>query len=191
MSIKPDDRCRILRDVQTRFNEATDAFPLSLQPEIIHSYSPEDTNSPGLLSLVALPFWIGERLSLDRGVCMDMAGGNLFLLHSCQSCDCIVDNDPPLTSVRSQIVLGNLCYQQVLHHYQPYFSDGSAFWSHMEKYWGEWGESILWEIEPPGQIRPFTDEHLQLAAHKAAALKICPTGMALLSGQPDLIHSFE
>lgn len=184
-------RFALLRSIQRQFDELVETFPTELRAAIIRPYDRDDFDSPGRLSLMALPFWVGERLSVPHQASRDMAVGNLFLLHCFQSFDFIVDGDRPDTSNRAQVVLGNLCYLQVLRHYQPYFPAGSSFWKRMEKYWYEWGESILWEVEEIGTRRPIAEKHLQRAAHKAAALKICPTGLALLAGQPDLIPILE
>lgn len=190
-ALKPADRFDLLRNIHRQFEAILESFPVELQPAIIHSYGSEDFDSPGLLSLAMLPYWVGERLNLARRICQDMAVGNLFLLHCFQSFDFIVDDDRPGTSVRSQVVLGNLCHQQVLRHYRPYFPPGSPFWERMEVYWREWSESILWEVEEQNTRRPFEETHLTRSAHKAAALKICPTGLALLAGQAGLIPQFE
>lgn len=189
--IMPTDRFEMLRSIQRQFEEELGAFPVELHPAIIRSYDKEDVNSPGLLSLVALPFWIGEKFHTPQHVCKDMAVGNLFLLHTFQSFDFIVDNDRPDTSDRSQVVLGNLCFLQVMHHYRPYFPAGSFFWECMEVYWREWGESMSWEVETLNSRRPFTETHLLCSAHKAAALKICPTGLSILAEKNDLIPQFE
>lgn len=189
--VKPADRFELLRSIQGQFDDELDTFPTELHPSIIRSYGHEDFNSPGLLSLVALPYWIGDKLQISQQICRDMAVGNLFLLHCFQSFDFIVDDDRPDTSDRSQTALGNLCLLQVMHHYRPYFLSDVMFWERMEIYWQEWAKSLLWEVEEKGTRRPFAEAHLQQAAHKAAALKICPTGLALLAEQADLIPPYE
>jgi hypothetical protein len=189
--VTPADRFDLLRNIQRLFDEELDTFPAKLRPDIIRSYCPEDYNSPGLLSLVALPYWIGERLNIEQKICQDMAVGNLFLLHCFQSFDFIVDKDRPNTSDRSQIILGNLCFLQVLRHYRSYFPGDSLFWRQMELYWREWGESLSWEMEPKNSRRHFEEAYLLRAAHKAAALKICPTGLSILADQLELIPRFE
>jgi hypothetical protein len=195
LNITPEARFDLLREVLDRFDELVDTFPSGLDSAVIRSYSRYDYNSPGLLSLAALPFWVGERFSQPYQVCMQMAVGNLFLLHCFQSFDFIVDNDRPDTSVRSQVVLGNLSYQMVMRHYQPFFPSTSPFWERVQTYWKEWAESILWEVEQEGHRRAFVpekaEEHMMISAHKAAALKICPTGLALLADQQALIPSLE
>jgi geranylgeranyl pyrophosphate synthase len=70
------------------------------------------------------------------------------------------------------------------------------FWQRMAVYWQEWADCILWEVEGSKEYnsherRPFADEYVRISAHKAAALKICPTAMALLAGRPDLIPALE
>jgi hypothetical protein len=180
-----------IRNIQDKFEAILDTFPAELQPSIIRSYEPDDYKSPGLLSLAALPYWVGARLGLSEQISEQMAVGNLFLLHCFQSFDFIVDDDRPGTCTRSQIVLGNLCYIQVLNHYRPFFPDSSPFWERMEAYWREWGNSVLWEVEKDETRRPFEQDFLERSAHKAAALKICPTGLALLANRSDLIPSFE
>lgn len=185
------EREALIQSIRRQFDALLEAFPPALHSAFIHSYNRSDHDSPGLLSLVGLPFWLGEKWRIGQDVCRNMAVGNLFLLHCFQSFDFIIDGDRPDTSVRSQVVLGNLCYLQVVRHYRPYFPPNSPFWERMEAYWQEWGESILWEVEKEGARRPFDDAHLQIAAHKAAALKICPTGLALLAGQPELIPVLE
>ncbi len=185
------EKSALMRNIRSKFNALLDTFPVALRSDFIRGYDSEDINSPGLLSLVALPFWLGEKWHVEHQVCQDMAVGNLFLLHCFQSFDFVVDRDRPGTSTRSQIVLGNLCYLQVVRHYRPYFQADSLFWDRLEGYWQEWGNSILWEVEKGETRRPFSDAFLKQAAHKAAALKICPTGLALLSGQNDLISDLE
>jgi hypothetical protein len=189
--VTPANRFDLLRNIQRQFSEELDTFPAELRPDIIRSYGPEDFNSPGLLSLVALPYWIGERLKIEQKICQDMAVGNLFLLHCFQSFDFIVDNDRPDTSDRSQIVLGNLCFLQVLRHYRCYFPGDSLFWRRMEVYWREWGESLSWEMETEHSRRHFEEAYLLRAAHKAAALKICPTGLLILADKLNLIPRLE
>lgn len=189
--LKPSDRQELLGSIQQQYQALLDTFPTELRPDMIRSYSHDDFNSPGLLSLVALPFWVGNSLHLPYEVCRDMAVGNLFLLHSFQSFDFVIDGDRPNTSTRSQIVLGSLCHLQVMNHYRPYFQPTSIFWERMETYWREWAESILWEAKEGASQLPFTEDSLFLTAHKSAALKICPTGLALLAEQPNLIPAFE
>ena len=189
--LKSTDRQELLRSIKQRYETLLDTFPVELRPDMIRSYSPDDFNSPGLLSLVALPFWVGNRLRLPDDICRAMAVGNLFLLHSFQSFDFVIDGDRPDTSNRSQIILGSLCHLQVMNHYRPYFTPDSEFWERMNIYWQEWGESILWEAREGAWRLPFAEDALFLTAHKSAALKICPTGLALLAEQPDLIPAFE
>jgi len=191
LSVVSEEKAALIQSIRRRFDALLDTFPVALRSDFIRPYTNDDFSSPGLLSLVALPFWLGEKWDVEHQVCQDMAVGNLFLLHCFQSFDFIMDRDRPGTSSRSQIVLGNLCYLQVVRHYRPYFPADSLFWERMEGYWQEWGESILWEVEKGETRRPFSDTFLQRAAHKAAALKICPTGLALLSGHPDLIPDLE
>jgi hypothetical protein len=191
LSVVSEEKAALIKSIRRRYDAVLDTFPTALHSDFIRPYTNDDFNSPGLLSLVGLPFWLGEKWDVEHQICQDMAVGNLFLLHCFQSFDFVVDRDRPGTSTRSQIVLGNLCYLQVVRHYGPYFPADSPFWERMEGYWQEWGESILWEVEKGETRRPFSDAFLQLAAHKAAALKICPTGLALLSGQPDLIPNLE
>jgi hypothetical protein len=189
--ITADDRFELLREVQRRFDERFESFLPALLSNAIRSYTSEDYNSPGLLSLAALPFWLGEKHSIAYDVCMDMAVGNLFLLHCFQSFDFIIDGDRPETDLRAQTVLGNLCYQQVMQLYRPYFPSDSMFWERTHAYWNEWAESIIWEIELQDCRRAYDDDQMWIAAHKAAALKICPTGLALLAERSDLIPAYE
>ena len=189
--LKPSDRKELLGSIQHQYETLLDTFPAELRPDMIRSYSHDDFNSPGLLSLVALPFWVGSSLHLPYETCRDMAVGNLFLLHSFQSFDFVIDGDRPNTSTRSQIVLGSLCHLQVMNYYRPYFEPESAFWERMEIYWREWAESILWEAKEGASRLSFSEDALFLTAHKSAALKICPTGLALLAGKPGLIPAFE
>jgi len=189
--LKPSDRQELFTSIQQQYEALLDTFPLELRPDMIRSYSHDDFNSPGLLSLVALPFWVGNSLHLSNDICRDMAVGNLFLLHSFQSFDFVIDGDRPNTSTRSLIVLGSLCHMQVMDHYRPYFPSSSKFWERLEAYWQEWAESILWEAKEGASQLPFSENALFLTAHKSAALKMCPTGLALLAEQPNLIPMFE
>lgn len=189
--LKPSDRQELFTSIQQQYEALLDRFPVELRPNMIRSYSRDDFNSPGLLSLVALPFWVGNRLRLSNNICRKMAVGNLFLLHSFQSFDFVIDGDRPDTSTRSLIILGSLCHLQVMKHYRPYFPSNSIFWERLEAYWQEWAESILWEAKDGASQLPFSENALFLTAHKSAALKMCPTGLALLAEQPDLIPVFE
>lgn len=189
--LKSEDRKVLLNSIQKQYESLLDTFPSELRPDMIRSYSPDDYDSPGLLSLVALPFWIGNSLKLPDDICRQMAVGNLFLLHSFQSFDFVVDGDRPNTSTRSLIILGSLCHLQVMNHYRPYFSPESKFWERLEVYWREWGESILWEAKEGAWQQPFSEDALIFTAHKSAALKICPTGLALFAERPELIPAFE
>lgn len=190
-ALKSAERQELLKSIQGQYEALLDTFPAGLRPDMIRSYSQDDFNSPGLLSLVALPFWVGHSLQLSDDICRDMAVGNLFLLHSFQSFDFVIDGDRPNTSTRSLIILGSLCHLQVMNHYRPHFPSDSPFWERLEAYWQEWGESILWEAKDGASQLPFSEEALFLTAHKSAALKMCPTGLALLAEKPDLIPAFE
>jgi hypothetical protein len=189
--ITSNDRFSLLKKVNQRFAERFESFSPALLSNAIRSYTNEDCNSPGLLSLAALPFWLGEKHSIDYDVCMDMAVGNLFLLHCFQSFDFIIDGDRPQTDLRAQTVLGNLCYQQVTQLYQPYFYSAPVFWERTCAYWNEWAESIMWELELQDRRRAYEDGQRWIAAHKAAALKICPAGLAILANRSDLIPAYE
>jgi hypothetical protein len=76
-------------------------------------------------------------------------------------------------------------------HYQALFPSDSRFWALVERYWAEWGEAALWEPEQGPTRRPFDQESLRRAARKAAPLKICPSGIALLAGRAELIPALE
>ena len=184
-------RQQLITGIKDQFEELITTLPRELHTSILRSYQPEDFMSPGLLSLVGLPFWISETLPVDSEVCHQMAVGNLFLLHTFQSFDYIVDEDRPNVSTREQIVLGNLCYQHVMRQYRPHFAPDSLFWERVEAYWHEWGASILWEVEKDNLRRSFSRTHAEQSSHKAAALKICPTGLAILADRPELIPDFE
>jgi len=74
--------------------------------------------------------------------------------------------------------------------YQRYFPAESIFWRYLEKYWKEWGESLIWE-RSTGFQSSFSDRDLLMAARKAAPLKICSSGMALLGNREHLIPELE
>lgn len=186
-----EERQQLIADIKDEFEEILATLPRELHTSILRSYQADDFISPGLLSLVGLPYWLGEKLKVSFDVCRQMAVGNLFLLHTFQSFDFIIDQDRPDVSTRDQIVLGNLCYQYVMRHYRHHFPPDSLFWERTESYWNEWGKSILWEVEEDNQRRTFSKENAVQSSHKAAALKICPTGLAILANQQELIPDYE
>jgi hypothetical protein len=194
--IDASERFQLLTEIQQEFEREAESLPGSLRSMVLRSYAPDDADSPGLLSLAALPFWLGEALGVEKDACRDLAVGNLYLLHLFQSFDSIVDEDRPEIHTRSQAVLGNLCYHKVLRRYLLHLSPSPAFWERMAAYWQEWAECMMWEVEItslgyPAYARGLESEYIRIAAHKAAALKICPTAMALMVRRPELIPLLE
>ena len=194
--IDASERFQLLAEIVQEFELEAENLPAGLRSMVLRSYAPDDADSPGLLSLAALPYWLGEALDVERRVCRDLAVGNLYLLHLFQSFDSIVDEDRPEIDTRSQAVLGNLCYHKVLRRYLPHLPPGNTFWERMAEYWQEWAECMMWEVETtqsgyPAYARGMASDYVRIAAHKAAALKICPTAMALMGERPELIPLLE
>jgi len=166
----------------------------SLPPRVrqaVTPFSPKNVfMSSGKLSVLALPFWVGEALNVEREMCRRISLANFFgLLHFVVQ-DNITDGNWNEGDLPDRVISGTLFQQQMFVHYQHCFPPQSSFWSLLEKYWLEWAGSIAWERQA-GPYSPFSEEDLLRAARKAAPLKVCPSGLALLSGREDLIPDLE
>jgi hypothetical protein len=146
--------------------------------------------SPGRLSVLALPFWLGEAFGIDLVAQRLFSKANLFGLQHFTSQDNLIDETWDDAERSSLVILGTLCLEQMFDIYHGFFPSGSPFWQYVEKYWREWATSLIWERQ--AEIRStFSEEDLLLAARKAAPLKICTTGIALLDNKPQLIPKLE
>jgi hypothetical protein len=146
--------------------------------------------SPGRLSVLTLPFLLGETFGIVLETQRLLSKANLFGLHHFTAQDNLVDqewNDEIRTSL---VILGTLCLQQMFEIYHKFFPPDSQFWLFVDKYWREWAGSLIWERQAKIQTS-FSDDELIMAARKAAPLKICTTGIALLRNKPYLIPTLE
>jgi len=171
-----------------------EAYLTSLPHQVRQAVTPfSPTNifmSSGKLAVVALPFWVGEAFGVEQETCRRIALANFFgLLHFVIQ-DNITDGDWSEDDLPDRVISGTLFQQQMFVLYQQCFPPQSSFWDLLEKYWLEWAGSIVWERRA-GPYSPFSEEDLLRAAHKAAPLKVCPSGLALLSGNEDCIPNLE
>jgi hypothetical protein len=146
--------------------------------------------STGKLSILALPFWLGEAFGIDEGVCRRFSVANIFGLLHFMMLDKLVDDDGQPGEFPSIAIASSLYQQQLAARYQEFFPPASPFWPLMEKYWLEWASALVWEREA-GPRPPFSTADVLKSAHKAAPLKICTSGMALLGGRAEIIPDLE
>jgi hypothetical protein len=146
--------------------------------------------STGKLSILALPFWLGEAFGVDEEICRRFAVANIFGLLHFVMLDKLVDGDGQASEIPSIAIASSLYLQQLSARYQEFFPPGSPFWQLMEKYWQEWASALVWERDA-GPRPLFSTTDLLKTAHKAAPLKICTSGMALLAGRAEIIPDLE
>jgi hypothetical protein len=176
--------------VQSRFGEYLDTLPTNVRPLVIEMAPVDAQVSPGRFSVLALPFWLGAAFQLDLETQRQLALANIFALFHFIAQDNLADESLDETARLGMVLSGTLYLQQMLAIYQRYFPPGSPFWPLMAQYWREWAGSLAWERQRG--LRPsFSNDDLLKAARKAAPLKICTSGLALLGNRPDLISSLE
>ena len=146
--------------------------------------------SPGRLSVLALPFWVGETFSVELETQRQIALANIFGLLHFVAQDRLIDGDFKESEIPMLVLSSTLYQQQMFSLYQSYFPPHSNFWSLLNKYWLEWAESTAWERQV-GLCPAFVEEDLERAARKAAPLKICTSGLALLGKRDHLISDLE
>lgn len=165
-------------------------LPSNVRPLVIEMTAPDGSISPGRLSVLALPFWVGEAFDIDIHICRQIALANIFgLLHFITQ-DHLTDFDFTKKEIPGYVISGTLYLQQMFANYQPFFPPLSPFWYLLNKYWLEWAESTAWE-QKVRSTYSFLEEDLLKAARKAAPLKICTSGLALLGHRQDLIPILE
>jgi len=176
--------------IQARYEAFRTTLPSHLRPFIVKVPRAEAMMSPGRLSVVALPFWVGEAFGIEPEKCRRIALANLFgLLHFIIQ-DHLSDGGCPTAEIPGFAISGTLLQQQMYNHYLECFPPPTPFWSLMSKYWQEWADSIAWERQVGAFSNP-SDEDLLRAARKAAPLKICTSGMAILSDREAQIPDLE
>lgn len=166
------------------------ALPENVQSRILKFSSPESFMSPGRLSVLALPFWLGEALGIDLEVQREIALANMFGLLHFISQDNLADEESSSEDRLALVISGTLYLQQMFAGYQQFFPPDSPFWPLVDKYWQEWAQSLAWERQTG--LRPsFSEADLLQAARKASPLKICTSGLALLAQRQDLVPDLE
>jgi hypothetical protein len=180
-----------LRQVQADYERHLASLPAELRAHVVTPYAADDFKSPGRLSILALPYWLADHFGLAWERCRALALGNLYGIVAFLSLDGLMDDDRPGTDDRAWVAVGTLFNLQIVRHYQALFPSDSRFWALVERYWAEWAEAALWEPEQGPTRRPFDQGALRRAARKAAPLKICPSGIALLAGRAELIPALE
>lgn len=179
-----------LADLHAEYLVYLDSLPPDLRSSINKMPAPDVRMSPGRLSVLALPFWVGETLGVDLETCRQIALANIYgLLHFIAQ-DNITDGKWSEETLPANVISSTLCLQQMFTHYQRFFAPHSPFWSLLNQYWLEWASSIAWEQQARSNSS-FAEQDLIKAARKAAPLKICTSGLALLSQREDLIPSLE
>lgn len=185
-----DDLIQELEYIHDDHRTYLDSLPQHVRQSVVQMTEPDVFMSPGRLSVMALPFWIGEAFDIALETRRRIALANLYgLLHFVVQ-DTLTDGDYQKDKMPTQVISGTLYQQQMFAHYQRCFPPTSLFWSLLNKYWLEWAGSIAWERQV-GFLSPFSDEELLFAARKAAPLKVCTSGLALLSGRENLIPDLE
>lgn len=185
-----EEMAQEVANIQTRYEAYRSSLPSHLRSLIIKVPKPDKLMSPGRLSVLALPFWVGDVFGVELEICRQIALANLFGLLHFVAQDHLSDGQSPITEIPSLAISGTLLQQQMYNHYLQCFPPETQFWSLMNKYWQEWAESIAWERQV-GAFSPPTDENLLRAARKAAPLKISTSGIAILSNREDQIPNLE
>jgi len=165
-------------------------LPSNVRPLVIEMPAPDESISPGRLSVLALPFWVGEAFGVEIHICRQIALANIFgLLHFITQ-DRLMDLGHTGKDIPGYVLSGTLYLQQMFANYQPFFPPQSPFWDLLNQYWLEWAYSTVWE-QKPRSTYSFLEEDLLKAARKAAPLKICTSGLALLGNRANLIPQLE
>lgn len=139
---------------------------------------------------MAIPYWVGEAFKVKPEIYRRIALANIFGLQHFVAQDDLIDGSYAEGAIPNLAISGSIYLQQMFLHYQHFFPSDSPFWEHLDRYWLEWASSNLWEREASIHA-PFNDDTLLLAARKAAPLKICTTGLALLGDQEDRIPELD
>jgi uncharacterized protein len=152
---------------------------------------------PGNL-IVLLPYALAEALELTDGLeaARTMALGNAFgTAHFLQQ-DRWLDGDecPAPEAAR----LADISFLLFANEYARLFASDSTFWGHLERYLGEFFESLEWEARvlfSDGGAASVADgqlsDTLTKLGRKMSPLKACAAGTALLAGQPDTLALAE
>ena len=185
-----DEMVQEVEGIQTRYEAFRTTLPPYLRSFIIKVPKPDTLMSPGRLSVLALPFWVGEAFGIELEKRRQIALANLFgLLHFVVQ-DHLSDGGCPVTEIPGFAISGTLLQQQMYNHYLECFPPPTPFWSLMSKYWLEWADSIAWERQVGAFSSPSEDDLLR-AARKAAPLKICTSGIAILGNRESQIPDLE
>jgi hypothetical protein len=185
-----DDLAQEARRVQAGYQAYLDALPPAVRPFAIQMDMTDIHKSPGRLSVIALPFWLGEAYGVELDIQRNMALGNVYGLLHFVTQDMLIDGDYEAEQIPALVLSGTLYQKQLLCIYQHYFPPQSEFWAYLNKYWLEWANSITWERRV-GLCPTFERQDLFFAARKAAPLKICASGLALLGDQAACIPELE
>ena len=119
-----------------------------------------------------------------------MALGNAFGAAHFLAQDRWLDGDESPTAATAR--LSDDSFLRFVREYSRLFPDGSAFWSHLERYLGEFFSSLEWEarvlLSDDGASAVAEEElgdTLTKLGRKMSPLKASAAGMLLLSGRPD------
>lgn len=185
-----DEMIQEVDGIQARYETFRATLPPYLRSFVIKVPKPGALLSPGRLSVLALPFWVGDAFGVEMEKRRQIALANLFgLLHFVIQ-DHLSDGGCPVTEIPGFAISGTLLQQQMYNHYLECFPPPTPFWSFLSKYWLEWADSIAWERQVGAFSSPSEDDLLR-AARKAAPLKICTSGMAILSNRESQIPELE
>jgi hypothetical protein len=185
-----DDLAQEAKRVQADYQAYLATLPPDVRPLMIEMDMTDLHMSPGRLSVLALPFWVGEAYGIEQEIQRSMALGNIYGLLHFVTQDLLVDGEYEEGQIPALVLSGTLYQKQLLAIYQRFFPPQSEFWAYMNKYWLEWAESIAWERRV-GLCPTFDRQDLFQASRKAAPLKICPIGLALLGHRDGQIPDLE
>ncbi|RED58149.1 hypothetical protein [Cohnella lupini] len=132
-----------------------------------------------------LPYWMREVTECRIETCRDLAVGNLFAMIHYFLMDDVMDHADTASVTaepRLALALGQLLQTLFFRRYSIHFPADSPLWEHYRDYVSDWAVAVSQEGRT--LANPRDPKGL---ARKSAPVKLCATGLLLLSGQPEAI----
>lgn len=141
---------------------------------------------------VLLPFWLNDIFGLSPDTCRLIARGSAYTLLYFLAQDELMDERVSDAARTELAALSSLFFSGLTRRYRSCFESRSPFWSHLDRYVEQWGESVLWERQQHwGQPAPYGERDLLLVARKAAPLKAPAAAMSLLADKEEVVGALD
>ncbi len=139
-----------------------------------------------------LPRWIGEAFGAPPQTWQSLMLSNLYGLAYVKLRDDLADGETGDLSDAASHALCMAFYTLWNDAYRALFGANPAFWEYYERYLAQWSAATLeGDHDGAGHPAPLSSEGRLQLAHRGAPLKICCTGVAILTNRPKLIADME